>query len=104
MKHRSRLELAERLGVAAGALVTGQPLRQVAAGLGAGRNTLRGWRATVAVHDRPAEVLAGLCTPAGEIAISMDGRGRGLDSILVERLWRTVQHEDIYLRGHASLS
>ena len=29
------------------------------------------------------------------IAISMDGRGRALDNILVERLWRTVKYEDI---------
>ena len=39
-----------------------------------------------------------------EIAISMDGRGRALDNIFVERLWRTVKYEDIYLKGYASLS
>ena len=32
------------------------------------------------------------------IAISMDGRGRALDNIFVERLWRTVKYEDIYLK------
>jgi putative transposase len=37
------------------------------------------------------------------IAISMDGRGRALDNIFVERLWRTVKYEDIYLKGYASL-
>lgn len=37
------------------------------------------------------------------IAISMDGRGRALDNIFVERLWRSVKHEDIYLKGYASL-
>ena len=31
------------------------------------------------------------------IAISMDGRGRALDNIFVERLWRSVKHEDVYL-------
>jgi len=40
-----------------------------------------------------------------EIAISMDGRGRALDNVFIERLWRTVKYEDIYLRdyhdGHA---
>ena len=43
----------------------GQPLRQVAARLGVARSTLRGWRATVPVDEMPAEVVAGLSTPAG---------------------------------------
>ena len=34
------------------------------------------------------------------IRISMDGRGRALDNVFVERLWRSVKHEDIYLRGY----
>lgn len=34
------------------------------------------------------------------IRISMDGRGRALDNIFVERLWRSVKHEDIYLWGY----
>ena len=38
-----------------------------------------------------------------EIAISMDGRGRALDTIFVERLWRRVKYEDLYLKGYASL-
>lgn len=37
------------------------------------------------------------------IAISMDGRGRALDNIFVERLWRSVKHEDIYLKGYGSM-
>jgi putative transposase len=37
------------------------------------------------------------------IAISMDGRGRALDNIFVERLWRTVKYEDIYLKDYASV-
>lgn len=36
------------------------------------------------------------------IAVSMDGRGRALDNVFVERLWRTVKYEDIYLRDYAS--
>jgi len=32
--------------------------------------------------------------------ISMDGRGRALDNIFVERLWRTVKYEDTYLKGY----
>lgn len=34
------------------------------------------------------------------VKISMDGRGRCLDNVFVERLWRTVKYEDIYLRGY----
>ena len=37
------------------------------------------------------------------IAISMDGRGRALDNIFVERLWRSVKYEDIYLKGYATM-
>ncbi|MEN3291486.1 MAG: putative transposase [Burkholderiales bacterium] len=37
------------------------------------------------------------------IAISMDGRGRALDNIFVERLWRNVKHEDVYLNGYATM-
>ena len=35
-----------------------------------------------------------------EIAISMDGKGRALDNVFVERLWRTVKYEHIYLHAH----
>ncbi len=37
------------------------------------------------------------------IAISMNGRGRALDNIFVERLWRSVKHEDVYLKGYATV-
>jgi putative transposase len=37
------------------------------------------------------------------IAISMDGRGRALDNIFVERLWRSVKHEDVYLKGYIDM-
>ena len=33
-----------------------------------------------------------------DIRISMDGRGRALDNIFVERLWRTVKYEEVYLK------
>lgn len=36
------------------------------------------------------------------VAVSHDGRGRCHDNILVERLWRTVKYEDIYLRAYES--
>lgn len=34
------------------------------------------------------------------VAISMDGRGRALDNVFVERLWRSVKYEDIYLKDY----
>jgi putative transposase len=37
------------------------------------------------------------------IAISMDGRGRVFDNIFIERLWRNVKHEDVYLKGYATM-
>jgi putative transposase len=37
------------------------------------------------------------------ITISMDGRGRALDNIFVERLWRTVKYEDVYLKGYENM-
>ena len=40
---------------------------------------------------------------SAEIRISMDGKGRWLDNVFVERLWRTVKYEDIYLRSYADL-
>lgn len=39
-----------------------------------------------------------------QIQISMDGRGRCLDNIFTERLWRTVKYEDIYLKHYDSIS
>ena len=33
----------------------------------------------------------------------MDGRGRALDNIFVERLWRSVTYEDIYLKDYATV-
>jgi putative transposase len=39
----------------------------------------------------------------GGIRISMDGRGRALDHVFVERLWRTVKSEEVYLRDYQSV-
>ena len=49
-----------------------------------------------------SEAFTGVLKRHG-IAISMDGRGRALDNIFVERLWRSVKHEDVYLRGYATV-
>jgi putative transposase len=37
---------------------------------------------------------------ASGIAISMDGRGRAMDNVFIERLWRTVKYEEIYLKDY----
>jgi putative transposase len=35
------------------------------------------------------------------VAISMDGRGRAIDNVFIERLWRSVKYEEVYLRDYA---
>jgi putative transposase len=37
------------------------------------------------------------------IKISMDGKGRWIDNVFIERLWRSVKHQDIYLKAYASI-
>jgi putative transposase len=37
-----------------------------------------------------------------EIKISMDGKGAWRDNIFVERLWRTIKYEEVYLRAYAN--
>src|SRR3954467_6517728 len=37
------------------------------------------------------------------IAVSRDGRGRALDNVFVERLWRSVKYEDIYLKDYENV-
>jgi putative transposase len=37
---------------------------------------------------------------AAGIRISMDGRGRWMDNVFIERLWRSLKYEDIYLKGY----
>lgn len=39
-----------------------------------------------------------------QIRISMDSKGRALDNIFVERLWRSVKYEDVYLKGYETMS
>lgn len=39
-----------------------------------------------------------------EIQISMDGKGRWMDNVFIERLWRSLKYEDIYLREYASMT
>lgn len=49
-----------------------------------------------------SEAFTGLLLKNG-IQISMDGKGRALDNVFVERLWRTVKYEDIYLNSYGSI-
>ena len=35
--------------------------------------------------------------------ISMDGKGRAFDNIIVERLWRTIKYEEVYLHGYENV-
>jgi len=37
---------------------------------------------------------------AHDIAISMDGKGRWVDNVFVERLWRSVKYEEVYLHAY----
>jgi hypothetical protein len=38
------------------------------------------------------------------IAVSHDGRGRALDNVFVERLWRSVNYEDVYIKDYGSVA
>lgn len=44
----------------------------------------------------------GVLQEAG-IRISMDGKGRALDNVMVERLWRTVKYEEVYLKSYVDM-
>jgi putative transposase len=46
-----------------------------------------------------SEAFTGRLQEAG-VAISMDGRGRAFDNIFVERLWRSVKYEEVYLKDY----
>jgi putative transposase len=49
-----------------------------------------------------SEAFTGVLKRHG-IATAKDGRGRALDNIFVERLWRSVKYEDVYLKGYAGV-
>jgi putative transposase len=44
--------------------------------------------------------FTGVLTAAG-VRISMDGRGRWMDNVFIERLWRSLKYEEVYLKGYA---
>jgi putative transposase len=49
-----------------------------------------------------SEAFTGILNARG-IKISMDGRGRWLDNVFIERLWRSVKYEDVYLKAYDSI-
>jgi len=56
--------------------------------------------------DQGSQFTSGAFTEilnANSIRISMDGRGRWLDNVFVERLWRSVKYEDVYLKAYDSI-
>ena len=44
--------------------------------------------------------FTGVLTAAG-IRISMDGKGRWMDNVFIERLWRSLKYEEVYIKGYA---
>ena len=50
-----------------------------------------------------SEAFTGLLKGTG-IRISMDGRGSWRDNVFIERLWRSVKYEEVYLRAYESVS
>jgi len=47
--------------------------------------------------------FTGLLASSG-VAISMDGRGRWMDNVFIERLWRSVKYEEVYLKAYENMS
>jgi putative transposase len=69
-------------------------------------DALRAGRPEVFNTDQGVQFTAAAFTgrlEAAGVAVSMDGRGRALDNVFVERLWRTVKYEDIYIRGYEAV-
>jgi putative transposase len=50
-----------------------------------------------------SETFTGILNAHGT-SISMDGRGRWMDNVFVERLWRSVKYEDVYLKAYESIA
>jgi putative transposase len=60
-------------------------------------------RPEVLNSDQGSQCTSRACTgrlEAAGITISMDGRGRALDNVFVERLWRTVKYEEVYVHEY----
>ena len=71
------------------------------------QRALRRGRPEIFNSDQGAQFTSGRFTSeleAKEIAISMDGRGRCMDNIFVERLWRSLKQEEVYLKDYVSVA
>jgi putative transposase len=74
--------------------------------LGMLEEALRGGRPEVFNTDQGVQFTAAAfvgCLEGAGVAMSMDGRGRALDNVFVERLWRSVKYEDISIRGYETV-
>lgn len=58
------------------------------------------WNSDQGSHFTSPQYIERLQT--AQVQISMDGRGRALDNIFVERLWRSVKYEEVYLHDYAN--
>jgi len=70
------------------------------------RNSLHQGRPEIFNTDQGVQFTAlefTACLESVGVRVSMDGRGRALDNIFIERLWRTVKYEDIYLKDYATV-
>ena len=70
------------------------------------RQALSTGRSRIFNTDQGAQFTADAftaCLLTANIQVSMDGRGRALDNVFCERLWRSVKYENIYLNQYATL-
>lgn len=68
------------------------------------RSALRQGRPEIFNSDQGSQFTSEKFTgelEARRIAVSMDGRGRCLDNIFIERLWRSLKYEEVYLRDYS---
>ncbi len=71
------------------------------------QQALRGGTPTIFHTDQGSQFTAQSFTmllEAASVQISMDGRGRVFDNIFIERLWRTVKYEHLYLHEHETVA
>jgi putative transposase len=68
-------------------------------------DALRRGRPEIFNSDQGSQFTAAAFTERLEgcgVAISMDGRGRAIDNVFIERLWRSVKYEEVYLKDYAT--
>jgi putative transposase len=71
------------------------------------KSALRRGRPEIFNSDQGAQFTSEKFTgelEANQIAISMDGRGRCMDNIFIERLWRSLKYEEVYLKDYTSVT